>query len=195
MLAAFEPSIVALLAYFILGMTLPLGKIIGLFFLLACLCFVALERSKRGNVSLKVAALALVGICIEALGVVMTKKAFMIAPEMSSMTANLYRVMPAVVCLPLINYFMGVKMGIGGISNKTKMSILGSSLLGTFLALYFYLYAISHYGHPSIIAGLGSLAPIYASIYEHWRDKKLPNRYFIGAIVSMALGVFFLVFM
>lgn len=195
MLASFEPSIVAILSYFILGKTLPVGKIIGLFFLIACICFIGLERSRRGTVSLRVAALALIGICIEALGVVFTKKAFMIAPELSSMTANIYRVIPAVVCLPVIDYFMGVKMGIGDISNKTRMSILGSSFLGTFLALYFYLYAISHYDHPSIIAGLGSLAPIYASIYEHWKDKKLPNRYFIGAIASMAVGVFFLVFM
>jgi drug/metabolite transporter (DMT)-like permease len=195
MLAAFEPSLVAILSYFILGKTLPLGKIIGLFFLITCLCFMALEKSRRGNVSLRVAVLALIGICIEAMGVVFSKKAFMIAQEMNSMTANLYRVMPAVICLPVINYFMGMKMGIGDLGSKIRMNILGSSLLGTFLALYFYLYAISHYDHPSIIAGLGSLAPIYASIYEHWRDKKLPNRYFIGAIVSMILGVFFLVFM
>ena len=195
MLASFEPSIVAILSYFILGKTLPLGKVVGLFFLIACICFIGLERSRRGTVSLRVAALALIGICIEALGVVFTKKAFMMAPEMSAMTANVYRVLPAVVCLPIVNYFIGIKMGIGDISSRTKMSILGSSFLGTFLALYFYLYAISHYDHPSIIAGLGSLAPIYASVYEHWRDKKLPNRYFIGAIASMAVGVFFLVFM
>lgn len=195
MLAAFEPSLVAILSYFILGKTLPLGKIIGLFFLITCICFVALERSKKGTVSLKVAALALVGICIEALGVVLSKKSFMIAPEMNSMTANLYRVIPAVVCLPMINYFMGMRTGIGDLGSRIRMNILGSSLLGTFLALYFYLYAISHYSNPSIIAGLGSLAPIYASIYEHWRDKKLPNRYFIGAILSMAVGVFFLIFM
>jgi len=195
MLAAFEPTIVAVYSYLILGLTLPLGKIIGLFFLLLCLCFLALERSKRGSVSLKVALLALVGINIEALGVVFTKKAFILAPHLSPMTANLYRVLPAIVLLPMLARFMNVKMGIGDISTKSKLNILGSSLLGTFMALYLYVYAISKFGHPSIIAGLGSLAPIYASIYEHWRDKKYPNRYFVGSIVSMIVGVLFLIFM
>jgi len=195
MLAAFEPTIVAVYSYIILGITLPIGKVIGLFFLLLCLCFLGLERSRRGSVSLKVAALTLVGINIEALGIVFTKKAFMLAPTLSPMTANLYRVLPAVILLPFLARFMGVKMGIGDISTKSKLSILSSSLLGTFMALYLYVYALSKYGHPSIIAALGSLAPIYASIYEHWRDKKYPNRYFIGAIASMAVGVLFLIFM
>lgn len=195
MLSAFAPSIIAIHAYFILGKTLPLGKVIGLIFLVVCLCFIGLERSRRGNVSVKVAILAFIGINIEAIGVVLTKKCFIMAPEMSAMTVNFYRVIPAVLILPFLVRFKNIKIGIGDLSTKTKLSILGSSLLGTFLALYFYLYAISHYGHPSIIAGLGSLAPIYASIYEHWRDKKYPNRYFIGAIVSMLIGVLFLIFM
>ena len=194
MLAAFAPSIIAIHSYFILGKTLPLGKVVGLIFLVICLCFIGLERSRRGNVSIKVAILAFIGINIDALGLVLSKKAFMLAPEMSSMTANFYRVMPAVLILPFVVYFKNIKIGIGDLSSKTKFSVLSSSMLGTFLALYFYLYAVSHYGHPSIIAGLSSLAPIYASIYEHWRDKKYPNRYFVGAIVSMIVGVLFLIF-
>lgn len=195
MLSAFAPSIIAVHSYFILGKTLPWGKVIGLIFLVTCLCFLGLERSKRGRFSIKVAILAFIGINIEAVGVVLSKKCFMMAPELSSMTVNFYRVIPAVIILPFIVRFKNIKIGIGDLSPKTKFSILGSSLLGTFLALYFYLYAISNYGHPSIIAGLGSLAPIYASIYEHWKDKKYPNRYFIGAIASMIVGVLFLIFM
>ena len=195
MLSAFAPSIIGIHSYFLLGKTLPLGKIIGLIFLVICLCFLGLERSRRGNFSIKVAILAFIGINIEAVGLVLSKKAFMMAPEMSFMTANFYRVIPAVVILPFLVYFKNIKIGIGDLSSKTKFSILSSSMLGTFLALYFYLYAVSHYGHPSIIAGLGSLAPIYASIYEHWKDKKYPNRYFIGAIVSMIAGVLFLILM
>ena len=193
MLSAFEPSIIAIYSYFILHKTLPWNKAIGLLFLILCLIFMALERHRRrGTASIKVAILALIGINIEALGVVFTKKAFMVAPEMSSMTANLYRVIPALFFLGALNYFKGVKLGITDLSGKMKSSILFSAFIGTFLALYFYLYAISKVGHPSIIAGLGSLAPFYASIYEHWRDRKLPNKYFILALCSMIIGVFIL---
>ena len=194
MLSAFSPSIIAIHSYFILGKTLPVAKVMGLFFLLSCLFFVAMERKRRGNVSLKIALLALVGVNLEALGVVFTKQAFMLAPELNSMTANLYRLLPAIVFLFIFNRIRGVKMEIGDIDKKTKTTVVASSIMGAFLALYFYLHAISKHGHPSIIAGLGSLAPIYASIYEHWRDKKRPNRYFIGSILSMIAGALLLIF-
>ncbi|MEI6080226.1 MAG: DMT family transporter [bacterium] len=192
--SAFEPALIAVYSYFIIHQTLPLNKVVGLFFLLLCLFFMAMERKRRGSFSLRVAALALIGINIESIGVVLTKKAFMIAPDMSSMTANLYRVIPAVVLLGILNYFKGVKFGVGDLSKKMNMGILFSSFLGTFLALYFYLYAISKGGHPSIIAGLASLTPFYASIYEHWRDKKLPNKYFVLALCSMVIGVSILLY-
>jgi len=194
MLGAFEPSIIAVYSYFFLGKTLSFSKVMGLFFLILCIIFMALEKKRRGTMSFYVAMLALIGINIEAVGVVLTKKAFMVAPSLSPMTANLYRVVPAVLILLVYNYFRGIKIGVSDLTTKTKNSILFSSFLGTFLALYFYLYAIAHYSHPSIIAGLGSLAPIYASIYEHWRDKKFPNRYFVGAILSMIVGILFLIF-
>ncbi|MCX6112616.1 MAG: DMT family transporter [Proteobacteria bacterium] len=194
MLSAFEPSIIAVYSYFILHKTLSWNKTIGLLFLILCLVFMALERHRRGTVSIKVALLALIGINIEALGVVFTKKAFMVAPEMSSMTANLYRVIPALFLLGILNYFKGVKFGITDLSVKMKSSIIFSAFIGTFLALYFYLYAISKIGHPSIIAALGSLAPFYASIYEHWRDKKLPNKYFMLSLCSMIIGLFILLY-
>ncbi len=194
MLSAFEPSLIAIYSYFIIGQTLPWNKAIGLFFLVLCLIFMALERHRRGNLSIKVALLALLGINIEAVGVVFSKKAFMIAPEMSSMTANLYRVMPALLFLGIINRFKGVKFGITDLSGKMRASIFFSAFIGTFLALYFYLYALSKPGHPSIIAGLASLTPFYASVYEHWRDKKLPNKYFVLALCSMITGIFILLY-
>ncbi len=192
--SSFSPSIIAIYSYFILGKTLPSQKVVGLFFLLLCLLFIALERKNRGNVSLRVALLAIIGINIEALGVVFTKKSFMVMPDLSPFTANLYRVGVAVIILGVVNSIKGVKFGIADLDFGTKGRVLSSTFLGTFLALYFYLYAISHYSHPSIIAGIGSLAPIYASIYEHCRDKKRPNRYFMGAIISMICGVLFLIF-
>ena len=83
MFSSFSPSIIAVYSYFILGKTLPMSKVAGLFFLLLCLLFIALERKRRGNVSLRVALLAIIGINIEALGVVFTKKSFMVLPDMS----------------------------------------------------------------------------------------------------------------
>ncbi len=192
--SSFSPSIIAVYSYFILGKTLPAQKVVGLFFLLLCLMFIALERRNRGNVSLRVAVLAIIGINIEALGVVFTKKSFMVMPDLSPFTANLYRVGVAVVILGVLNSIKGVKFGIKDLGWDIKGRVAISTFLGTFMALYFYLYAISHYNHPSIIAGIGSLAPIYASVYEHWRDKKRPNRYFVGAIASMICGVLFLIF-
>ncbi len=192
--SSFSPTMIAVYSYFILGKTLTSHKVMGLFFLLLCLVFLALERKNRGNFSIKIALLAIIGINIEAVGVVFTKKAFMVMPDLSPFTANLYRVGVAVLVLGILNSVRGIKFGIKDLDWKVKNRVLISTFLGTFTALYFYLYAISNYDHPSIIAGIGSLAPIYASVYEHWRDKKRPNRYFIGAVASMVAGVIFLIF-
>jgi drug/metabolite transporter (DMT)-like permease len=193
--SAFSPALIAIYSYSILQKTLPINKILGLSFLILCLIFMGLERKRRkGKLSLRIALLAIIGINLEALGVVFTKKAFIIDPAMSSMTANFYRVIPAVIILGLVNHFTKTRIWISDLSNKMRFSIVFSAFLGTFLALYLYLYAISKYAHPAIIAGLGSLAPLYASIYEHWRDKEMPNKYFIGAMLSMGVGVFLLLY-
>lgn len=143
--SSFSPSIIAVYSYFILGKTIPLSKIVGLFFLLLCLLFVALERKRRGNISLKVAMLAIIGINIEALGVVFTKKSFMICPSLDAGTANIYRVLVAVVFLFILNSIKKVKFGVSDLDVGTKKNILISTFLGTFMALYFYVYAISNY--------------------------------------------------
>jgi drug/metabolite transporter (DMT)-like permease len=193
--SAFSPALIAVYSYSILQKTLPTNKMIGLSFLILCLIFLGFERKRRkGKISLRIALLAVIGINLEALGIVFTKKAFLVDPNLSSMTANLYRVIPAVIFLGLVNHFTKIKILMSDLSNKMKLSIVFSSFMGTFLALYLFLYAISKYNHPSIISAIASLAPLYASIYEHWRDKELPNKYFVGAMISMGVGVFILLY-
>ena len=162
MLWAFEPSLIAVYSYFILHKVLPLNKVVGLLFLIFCLIFMALEKKKAGELTIRIVIIAFIGINIEALSFVFSKKAFMIAPEMSSMTVNLYRAMPAVVFLVALNYFKGLKFGIADLSAKIRLGVLSSVFMGNFLAIYLYLYAISRISHPSIVAGLASLTPFYA---------------------------------
>lgn len=193
-LSAFVPSMVAIYSYFILDMTLSITKLIGLIFLILCLFFMALEKKRHGTGSLLIIAIALIGLNIEAVGLVFTKKAFMVAPNMGPMTANLYRVVPAIVLLFFYNYLLGIKMRTDDLSLKYKGKILIIVILAGFIGLYLYLYAISHYDNPAVIAALANTAPIFASIYEHVKHKKLPNRYFVGSIISMIAGIVFLVF-
>lgn len=192
-LSAFVPSMVAIYSYFLLNKTLPTDKLIGLIFLLLCLFFLALEKKRYGSGSIWIFIIAIFGLNIEALGVVFIKKAFIVAPSMDLMSANLYRVVPAIILLLIYNYFRGIPIGIKGLSTKTKTTVLSAVFFAGFVGLYLYLYAISRCDNPAVIAALANTAPIFSSIYEHWRSKKLPNRYFIASILSMIAGLILII--
>ncbi len=188
-LSAFVPSMVAIYSYFILDKTLSTNKLLGLIFLLLCLFFLALEKKRYGSGSILIFIIAIFGLNIEALGTVFIKKAFMTAPTMDPMAANLYRVLPAIILLLIYNYFRRIPVGTKGLSTKTKATVLSAVFFAGFIGFYLYLYAISHSDNPAVIAALANTAPIFSSIYEHWRNKKLPNKYFIGSILSMIAGL------
>lgn len=188
MIQAFEPTMIAVYTYLITGLTLPSKKISGLLFLVLCLIFLSQDKKQRFPFQWTTAALAFVGISLDSFGVVMSKMAFEAAPELTSGQANVVRIAIAIPVLALLTKGAGRPLSLTGITKRQITLLFIGSAIGTFLALLLYLYAISK-EQAAVIAGLGSLAPLYASTYEHIRDKIFPSKFFFLAVASMITGV------
>jgi drug/metabolite transporter (DMT)-like permease len=67
-----------------------------------------------------------------------------------------------------------------------------AAFLGTFLALFFYLKALS-LENAAIVAAVSLCAPVFSSIYEHIRDKQWPRYEFVGALGLMIWAVYILI--
>jgi drug/metabolite transporter (DMT)-like permease len=188
MLLSFSPSFIAIFSYFLYGVTLPIHKIFGLVFLVGCLFFLTKDKGAEIKFEIKTALIALLGISLDALGVVFTKQAFRLDSTLDSMTANFYRILVACVFLFFLNLIQKVKINPNDVPRDVLFGVSLASFLGTFLALYFYIYGVFH-GNEALAAALGSLCPVYASVYEYSKIKKRPSHYFILALISMVLGV------
>jgi len=197
MITSFEPSIIALFAYIFFDHTINLGKLSGIFMVFLCLYFLALEKKKTKKLidkeATKVLGWIVIGMILEALGTTFSKQAFIIDPKLTSMTANVYRLLPAFIILPLVTYFFKDTLSIKDLSMALRKKIIFSSIIGTWFALFLWVKAIGLPGHPAVVAALGSLSPFYASIYEHTKSRSLPNRYFFCALLCMAIGVILIV--
>ena len=101
------------------------------------------EKSHHGTVNGKLILIALTGVLLDAIGVVLTKKAFTLQPTLGTFSANAIRIAAALIILLVINVRKKVPLSLGEFNKKEMVIIFLSAFLGTFLSLYFYVYAIS----------------------------------------------------
>lgn len=191
MLTAFAPLFVILWSRLLYGTIVEPRIFIGILALIFCLFFLSLEKLKSFEIRPKVFLAVIFGISLESLGVVMSKHAFILAPTLDAFSANFFRISISLVFLTVLMKVKKVSVNPNDITRRDlKLTIL-SSFLGTFLALYFYLHALSQ-GEAPVISALSNLAPIYASIFDHILEKRMPTKWFLLAIASMCCGLYFI---
>lgn len=188
MLAAFEPFIIALISTFYLSVGLKSNQWAGLLLLFLCVFFLSRERKKTGDFSWKLIGIALIGISLDGIGVIFSKKAFMVDSELNSALANIYRILPALFVLYLINVRRKHSFTFLKLQKKEVSLLVIATFFGNFLSLGLYLHAIS-VGNPAIVAAVaGAITPMMATTYEHIRDKKKPSLNMGLAFLSMLIA-------
>jgi|GEM_PF-6639562 len=204
MLSAFTPSIMALQSYIFLGLSVNRGQWGGLFLMGLCLILLGFDKRKhnengaekvlgsRWEFRWRTALIALGGFSLDAFGVILTKKAFILAPTMKSSEANMIRIGSAFFILLFIAWWRKINLREQIKNVKTMQLVFLSSFLGTFLSLLFWVNAIAK-GHPPTIAALGGLSPVLATLFEYGKEKRWPSPYFFGALISMGCGIFLLI--
>ena len=193
-LFGFQPIILGALGYFILGQELGQGKLIGIFFCIACVLVLSLEGKKTtGRWQVKGILFAFIGMLLDASGLTITRYAFDMDPMLTATQSNIVRIFGAfIVYFSLsfqrrrIRFFAGFK----SLAKKDRILVTLASTLGTFISLSLYLKAIQ-IGNLAAISGVSITGPVFSSIFECVHYRKLPSKYLISALGLFALGMFF----
>ncbi|MBP7845782.1 MAG: DMT family transporter [Proteobacteria bacterium] len=191
MLNGFGPAIIAAVSFLLFNESFPQKKIIGLFLMIACLALLSREKKCSTEANKKILLIGLAGIFLDAIGVALTKHAFTVTQSLNPSQANYHRILAA---LPVLAFaYWQHDAAPRGKVTKREILILGSAIfLGTFLALFCYLKALS-LENAAIVASITLSAPVFSSIYEHIRDRRWPNQHFVGALGLMLCAVWILV--
>lgn len=192
MLVSFSPLFVLMWSKIIYGSDLTSARTLwGVLALMACVFFLSVEKIQKFEVKPLVIAAVIFGIMLDDLGLVLSKQAFNLEPRLDSFSANFFRISIAVVFLTVFLLVKKVSMDPREIPRRDLKLTVFASFLGTFLALYFFLNAVSK-GSATVMAALTNLSPVYAAIFEHVMDKRMPTKWFLMAIASMFVGLYFI---
>lgn len=194
MLFSFNPLIVGILSFFLFGQIIPLYKLYAIFFFIICLFLFSLEgKKKQGSWEVKGLLFALLGISLDALGIILTKQAFEWEPSIHSIKANFLRCIGALIAYFLIRFYTPINLlsKLKKLDFKALFWIILACFLGTFLSLSLYLYAIQQTNTLASITALSITGVLFSSSFEYIWKKELPSKYFWLSLVSFTIGMFF----
>ncbi|MCT4643244.1 MAG: DMT family transporter [Bacteriovoracaceae bacterium] len=197
LLFGFHPVIVGILSFFILGQIVPSRKLIGIVFFLACLFIFSLETFKKeGKWDVSGLIFAFLGMAFDAVGVLITRYAFDMNSNITSMEGNFYRCLGALCSYLLIRLFINFDYfgNLRKLETKSKFYVLIGALFGTTISLGLYLRAIQTAQNLATITAISITSVIFASSFECIWQKKYPSKYLLSAFVFFAIGMKFVLF-
>jgi drug/metabolite transporter (DMT)-like permease len=191
MMFGLHPFILGVGAYFLFGQSFSLLNFLGVVLLLCCLFTISLENYKKsGSWQFKGLLYGLIAISMDASGVLLTRYGFDTTPGISSIQVNAIRCVGAILGFFLIYYSkekITFKPVLKAMTRNEKIRLVIGSLMGTYLSLLLYLYAISK-GQLSIISSVTVTGPMFASAIECIRYKKWPSFYLLIAFMFFIAG-------
>lgn len=197
MLFAFQPLMLAawereLFDYALSGVQLAaMGCLVGCVFL-----FSRDQKKRTDSWNFFGFALGLAAVILDALGIVISKWAFEIEPDLAPGESHLYRCFGALVgfalAWKLTPQGMGFKKPFQILSRRSLRWVLVASLLGTFVSLLFYLWALK-LGEMSLVSSVAVTGPLFAAALEHTLRRQWPTVYMWWATALFVLGFSLLV--
>ena len=197
MIFGFQPLALGFASYFLFAEEFSLYRLIAIIFLMACLfCFSIESFKEKGHWDIKGISYALVGVSLDACGLLLTKKSFEINPEISVFLANAIRSGATVVGFFLVSFIPVFQLKLIGpfrsLEKKDRGLVIMASFLGTFLSLAFYMQAIK-IGHLATLSAIAGTSPLFATLFEIYKGRKKMTKYLALAIISFISGVAILI--
>ena len=194
MIFSFQPIFVGIMSYFFLSQGLTWYKAIAIIFMMGCVFTLSYERfyeTKKWD--FRGPIYALIGVSLDSVGIVLTRAAFENDPHISIVEGNFYRCLGAVVGFGLMAKFIPLHLwgNFRKVSFRGKYLVIGASLLGTFVSLWFYLTALS-FGHLATVTAIAGTSPLFSAIFESLYTKKWPSRFLIFSFLLFAMGFYFI---
>jgi len=196
MVFGFQPLFLGFAAHLVFGQKFNPHSLLAVFFLIACLTTFALERFRQERVwGVNGLIYALIGVSLDASGVLLSRAAFEHSPQLPPLEGNFYRCFGALLGFALIARFQPIRLieGYKQLSTiRTRALVIAASFGGTYLALLLYLSAVK-IGHLASIASIGITGPIFAAALECLIYRRAPSRYLITAFIFFAAGFYILI--
>ncbi len=194
MLFGFQPLILGVASIYLFNQRFSLLNVVAVIFLMGCLFTFSLESFKqKGHWDLKGLGYAIIGVGLDAAGVLLTKSAFEDNPTLSPFYANVFRSGAAVLgffILSRLNFFqLSLFRPLDLMKKLEVLKIVMVCFLGTFVSLGFYMMAMKH-GHLATVSAIAGTSPLFATLFETITgQKKLTAYLFIGTFFFLC-GVF-----
>lgn len=167
---------------------------IAIFLMMACVWTLSFEKFRTdGHWEWKGILFAVMGVLLDNVGVVLSRKGFDLSPGVTAFTANFVRSIGSVLPLLIWGWFAREKAfsRFARLPSKDKGIVVGSAFFGSFLSLTLWLTALK-VGHIGGLAGVGSFNPIAASLWEWALLRKRPSIYLVVALLLFLSGFFLL---
>lgn len=191
-LFSFQPLILGVYGWFFLQQGFSGGQLGAVGCMMACLFVFLLERNHHtGQWDIRSFLWAFAGIVLDAVGVMLTRSAYELTPEMGAMQVNVIRCVGALAGFlimsptsygPIIRDFSVMK-------GKERFLIAVACICGTFISLALYLTALKH-AHVASLTAVAITGPVWVSILECLWERKLPNRYLTVAFLFFIAGFY-----
>ncbi len=195
MVFGFQPLFLGIAASLFFSQKFEPRSLIAVIFLIACLVTFALERFRPERVwGLSGLLFALVGVSLDASGVLLSRAAFEHSPHLPPLEGNFYRCFGALLGFALISCFQPIRLFEGYkqlTTIRARALVIAASFAGTYLALLLYLTAIK-IGHLASISGIGITGPIFSAALECAIYRRAPSPYLIAAFLFFAGGFYIL---
>lgn len=192
---SFQPIVLGFFAFLMFGQTLPASKAVAIFFMIACVFTLSFERFKLdGRWELRGPLFAMFGMLLDSCGILLTRWAFNFDPHIGVLEGNFYRCVGAGLGFVAISRFKPFRLWktMTQFKGWDSVALIGASLLGTFVSLWFYLTAVSR-GHLATIAAIVGTIPIFSALLECLIQREWPSKYLYIAFSLFALGFILLI--
>ncbi|MBC7420396.1 MAG: DMT family transporter [Bdellovibrio sp.] len=192
MIFGFQPLLIGIASYYLFDTVFSPYQLIALFFLIGCIfCFSLESFREKGHWDSVGIAFAITGVVLDAAGLLMTKQAFELTPNLSPFVANAIRSGATVVGFFLVSlvpmFHLKLLPPFKTLTLRQRWLAIFSGFLGTFVALGFYLKAIQ-LGNLPVITAIAGTSPLFATLFEIYRGRKKMTAYLAAAILFFLVG-------
>lgn len=192
MVYGFQPLLIGVLSYFLLGQTLPIEKFVAVLFFIGCLASFSFESAKyHGHWGIKGLLFAVAAIALDGGGMVLTRMGFDASPGISPFYVNVIRTMGAMLGFLSWSFLRGKPQELIQpflkLSAKDRTIVTVAGFLGTFLSLSFYLHAVQ-IGHLATISAIAGTSPLLATIVETFTGRRPLTKHLVIGAACFLIG-------
>lgn len=191
MVFSFQPLLIGFASALIFGQDVGTARAIAILFFIACLFLLSFERYRsEGHWEIRGLVFALIGVGLDNSGVILSRWAFDQSQVLEPQQANLVRIAGALAVFAVFSLVkpIGLVKHFIALKPRDRALALGAPLVGTFLSLSLYLFAVKN-GHLATVSAIVLSGPVLAALIESIVQKKPPSRYLIGGLLCLFLGM------